>query len=105
MITIFSAPNYCGSYDNQAAVFITSGDDVDIRTFTEKKEKPYLLPDPDDPQVDAFHFFHSELTGHVLDFLYQVFKTAHGRCRRDRRLTQTLGATCSYDEDYLSTVI
>ena len=105
MVTIFSAPNYCGSYDNQAAVFISEGEEVDIRTFTEKKDKPYLLPNPDDPKLDAITFFHGEMTGFVLDFLYQVFKTAHGTCRRDGRLTKTLASTVSYDADYLEKLL
>ena len=77
MITIFSAPNYCGTYDNQASVFITKNDQVDIRTFTEKKDRPYLLPHPENPMVDAFTFFHNEMSGHILDVAYQVMKTVH----------------------------
>lgn len=34
-ITVFSAPNYCAS-DNDAAVMISDGDRVDVRTFTER---------------------------------------------------------------------
>ena len=34
-VTIFSAPAYCNS-DNDAAVMISEGDDVDIRTFSER---------------------------------------------------------------------
>ena len=34
-ITVFSAPNYCAS-DNDAAVMITQGDQVDVRTFAER---------------------------------------------------------------------
>ena len=34
VITVFSAPNYCAS-DNDAAVMITQGDQVDVRTFSE----------------------------------------------------------------------
>ena len=44
MITVFSAPNYSNS-DNQASVLITDGDNVDIRTFAERKDKPFILPE------------------------------------------------------------
>ena len=86
-------------------MFISEGEGVDIRTFTEKKEKPYVLPNPEDPLVDAFTFFHTEMSGHVLDFLYQVFKTAHGRCKRDRRLHKTLCASSSIDPEYMETLL
>ena len=79
VITIFSAPNYCGTHDNQAAVLISKGDNVDIKTFVEKKECiPYTLPE--DPLLDAFTFFHDGLCGHVLEFLYEVLQTAHVKC-------------------------
>ena len=32
VITVFSAPDYCGS-DNDAAVMISDGETVDVRTF------------------------------------------------------------------------
>ena len=31
VITIFSAPNYCGYYDNKAAVLIIKGDDLSLK--------------------------------------------------------------------------
>ena len=46
-ITIFSAPCY-GNSDNDAAVMISEGDGVDIRTFSARKDKPYALPDNED---------------------------------------------------------
>ena len=36
VITVFSAPNYCGSYGNYGAVFVFDGDDVEIKAFEEK---------------------------------------------------------------------
>ena len=45
-----------------------------MRSFTEKKDKPFILPEY--PLMDAFSFFHSDLTGYALDFLYHMCKTA-----------------------------
>ena len=104
VITIFSAPNYCGTHDNQAAVLISKGEDVDIRTFTERKTVPYTLPD-DEPLSDAFTFFHDGLCGHVLDFLYQVLQTAHVKCKGRRRMAHALSASASYDSAYIETLM
>ena len=30
VITVFSAPNYCGTHENRAGVIITEGDDIDV---------------------------------------------------------------------------
>ena len=43
-MTVFSAPNYCGNYDNDGAIIISSGEDIEIKVFAEKQNKPYLLP-------------------------------------------------------------
>ena len=55
-ITVFSAPNYCAS-DNDAAVMISDGDKVDVRTFTERQDKPFVLPE----RADAFSVFQPRL--------------------------------------------
>ena len=43
VITVFSAPNYCGTHDNKAGILITEGEDINVRVFKEKLDKPYLL--------------------------------------------------------------
>ena len=43
-ITIFSAPAY-GNSDNDAAVMISDGEGVDIKTFRVRQDKPYALPE------------------------------------------------------------
>ena len=68
-ITVFSAPNYCAS-DNEAAVMISEEDKVDVRTFTERQDKPYVLPE----HVDAFSVFQPRLNSLVLDAIYNVLK-------------------------------
>lgn len=52
VITVFSAPDYC-SGGNEAAVLISEGEKVDVRTFSVRKDKPYILHD----RQDAFSFF------------------------------------------------
>jgi|Transcript_25578 serine/threonine-protein phosphatase 2B catalytic subunit len=68
-ITVFSAPNYCAS-DNEAAVMISDGDRVDVRTFTERQDKPFVLPE----RADAFSVFQPRLQSLVLDAIYHILK-------------------------------
>ena len=68
-ITVFSAPNYCAS-DNDAAVMISEGEKVDVRTFTERQDKPFVLPE----RADAFSVFQPRLQGLVLDAIYNILK-------------------------------
>ena len=49
---MFSAPNYSNSA-NDAAVLISEGENVDVRTFEEKKGKPFVLQN----KADAFSVF------------------------------------------------
>lgn len=56
-ITIFSAPNYCGSYTNKAAIAISAGDDnekLNIKQFGVSQDitKPYMLPN----DMDVIHW-------------------------------------------------
>jgi len=44
VITIFSAPNYCGSYNNKAAVLILKQNNLQLKQYQEF-EAPYRLPD------------------------------------------------------------
>lgn len=45
LITIFSAPNYCGTYDNMAAALVYNGETFNIRQFDRNTKAPYFLPD------------------------------------------------------------
>ena len=42
-ITIFSAPNYCGKYGNNGAIFCSRPEAVDVLTFEESQTKPIVL--------------------------------------------------------------
>ena len=44
VITIFSAPNYCGSYSNKGSVMVLADGNISIKQFDES-EAPYRLPD------------------------------------------------------------
>ena len=44
VITIFSAPAYSNS-DNDAAIMISDGEGLDIKTFSVRPDKPYALPE------------------------------------------------------------
>ena len=63
VITVFSAPNYCGIHGNEGAVLITKGSDFDVKTFTENNNQPFLIPDYN-PFVDGFTYFHADLLKH-----------------------------------------
>ena len=69
VITVFSAPNYCGTYENKAAVLVSEEQNIDILSFNEVEDQPYLLP-LDYPKTDAFTFLHADLMAYSLDFLY-----------------------------------
>ena len=43
VITVFSAPNYCGTHENKAGILISQGDEINVRVFKERQDKPYLL--------------------------------------------------------------
>ena len=74
IITIFSAPNYCGTHENRAGILVTEGEDIDVQVYTERKNKPYLLPTT--PRLDAFAYFHEEIVAFALDKLYHICKDA-----------------------------
>jgi serine/threonine-protein phosphatase 2B catalytic subunit len=44
VITIFSAPNYCGYYENKASVLIIDRGNLSLKQYDES-EPPYKLPD------------------------------------------------------------
>ena len=97
-ITIFSAPGYSGS-DNDAAVMISDGEGVDIRTFEVRRDKPYVLPD----RADAFSVFQPRLQSLVLDTIYNVLKFTVSS--QSPGLRRTLSQTRSIDQEYLKKTI
>ena len=93
VITVFSAPNYCGTHENKAGIIISEGEDVDVRVFTERPDKPYLLPNQ--PRLNAFAYFHEEIVAFALNQLYRVCRSAAG-CL-DENLDRVLSKTGTTD--------
>ena len=79
---------------------ITDGDSVDIRTFAERKDKPFIL---NQDRINAFEAFQPRLSGLILDCFYNFFKSAHSQ--GNPVLKRALSKTASVDEDYLNKVI
>jgi len=49
---------------------ISEADRVDVRTFSERTDKPFILPE----QQDAFSVFQPRLQSLVLDAIYNILK-------------------------------
>lgn len=63
--TLFSAPNYCGSYGNLGAILTISNSQFNIRQYKESNPK-YYLP----VRYNAFNFS----VPHMFGFLDQIMK-------------------------------
>ena len=69
MITIFSAPNYCGYYENKASVLIIDKGNLSLKQY-EETEPPYRLPD----NMDVFTWSIPFLAEKVTNMLYNILK-------------------------------
>ena len=98
VITVFSAPNYSQS-DNQASVLITDGDNVDLRTFAERKDKPFILPD----RMNVFEAMAPRMNGLILDCFYNFFRQGHSIS--NPVLKRALSKSASTDDEYINKVI
>lgn len=70
VITIFSAPNYCGSYKNKAAVLILKNNNLQLKQYADT-EPPYSLPEG----LDLFSWSLPFLAEKVTSMLYNILKT------------------------------
>ena len=70
VITIFSAPNYCGSYKNKAAVLILKNNNLQLKQYADT-EPPYQLPEG----LDLFSWSLPFLAEKVTNMLYNILKT------------------------------
>ena len=73
VITIFSAPNYCGSYNNKASVLILNKGSLQLKQYTET-EAPYRLPDG----LDLFKWSFPFLAEKISSMLYHILKQCAG---------------------------
>jgi serine/threonine-protein phosphatase 2B catalytic subunit len=69
VITIFSAPNYCGYYENKASVLIIDKGNLSLKQY-EETEPPYRLPD----NMDVFTWSIPFLAEKVSNMLYNIVK-------------------------------
>jgi serine/threonine-protein phosphatase 2B catalytic subunit len=47
VITVFSAPNYCGSYNNKGAVLMLNNNAIKLKTFSDEQRHFCLGPGQD----------------------------------------------------------
>lgn len=67
MITVFSAPNYCGSYKNKGAVILIENDKMNIKQYKDV-EQPFHLPGG----LDLFSWslpFLADKIGEMIDYI------------------------------------
>jgi serine/threonine-protein phosphatase 2B catalytic subunit len=69
VITIFSAPNYCGYYENKASVLIIDKGNLSLKQYDET-EPPYRLPD----NMDVFSWSMPFLAEKVVSMLYTIVR-------------------------------
>ena len=73
VITIFSAPNYCGYYENKASVLIIDRGNLSLKQY-EETEPPYRLPD----NLDVFSWSVPFLAEKVTNMLFNILKKGGG---------------------------
>ena len=69
VITIFSAPNYCGYYENKASVLIIDRGNLSLKQY-EETEPPYRLPD----NMDVFSWSVPFVAEKVTNMLFNLVK-------------------------------
>jgi serine/threonine-protein phosphatase 2B catalytic subunit len=69
VITIFSAPNYCGSYNNKAAVLLLKNNNLQLKQYQET-DAPYRLPD----NLNLFSWSLPFLAEKVTSMLFSILK-------------------------------
>ena len=85
MITLFSAPNYCGYYENKASVLIIDKGNLSLKQY-EETEPPYRLPD----NMDVFSWSVPFLSEKVTNMLYNLIKKGGGDEDDDMDIEQIL---------------
>jgi serine/threonine-protein phosphatase 2B catalytic subunit len=70
VITIFSAPNYCGYYENKASVLIIDRGNLSLKQY-EESEPPYRLPDNMDVFSWSIPFLAEKVTTMLTHILFK----------------------------------
>jgi serine/threonine-protein phosphatase 2B catalytic subunit len=69
VITLFSAPNYCGYYENKASVLIIDQGNLNLKQY-ESNDAPYKLPD----NLDVISWSFPFLAEKVANMLHSILK-------------------------------
>ena len=67
VITVFSAPNYCGSYSNKGAVILIENDRMNIKQYKDV-DHPFHLPG----DIDLFSWSMPFLAEKITEMLYNI---------------------------------
>lgn len=100
VITIFSAPNYCGSYNNKAAVLILKNNNLQLKQYQET-EAPYRLPDNLNLITWSMPFLAEKITG----MLYHILRNCTpAELREDLKidLSQKVNEMSSQEQDKIA---
>lgn len=100
VITIFSAPNYCGSYNNKAAVLILKNNNLQLKQYQET-EAPYRLPDNLNLITWSMPFLAEKITG----MLYHILRNCTpAELREDSQvdLSQKVNEMSSQEQDKIA---
>jgi serine/threonine-protein phosphatase 2B catalytic subunit len=67
VITVFSAPNYCGSYNNKGAVIVIENERMNIKQYKDV-DHPFHLPQ----DIDLFSWSMPFLAEKITDMLFNI---------------------------------
>jgi serine/threonine-protein phosphatase 2B catalytic subunit len=67
VITVFSAPNYCGSYNNKGAVIVIENERMNIKQYKDV-DHPFHLPG----DIDLFTWSMPFLAEKITDMLFNI---------------------------------
>jgi serine/threonine-protein phosphatase 2B catalytic subunit len=71
VITVFSAPNYCGSYKNKGAVILIENDKMNIKQYKDV-DQPFILPN----NLDLFSWSLPFLADKIGEMMDNIMKRA-----------------------------
>ena len=85
VVTVFSAPNYCGTkYNDGAVIVLEGGEAFDVKRFREQEKYPYRIPNVN-PFMDVITYYHDYMMDCLKSVLYYIGK-------------ETVVQTLDYDE-------